>query len=58
MNMVKITSKKTAGSTKNDILPEELSNVGSVKLNMLRKLMRSNFIESLLVDQVFLDSNT
>jgi hypothetical protein len=36
MNMVEITSKKTVGRIKNDMLPEELSNVGSVKLDMLR----------------------
>ena len=46
-NIAELTNKKTAVKTKNGMLPEELSND---KLDMIR---RSNFIEILLVDQVF-----
>ena len=46
MNMVEITSKKTAGKAKNDMLPEELNDI---KLDIV--MMRSKFIKSLLVDQ-------
>jgi hypothetical protein len=47
-NIVRLTNKKTMDKAKNDMASEELN---SVKLDML--LMRSNFIEILLVDQVF-----
>lgn len=47
-NIAGLTNKKTMDKAKNDMASEELN---SVKLDML--LMRSNFIEILLVDQVF-----
>ena len=52
MNITEIMNEKTVNKAKNNILPKELSDVRSVNWICLDKLMRSNFIKSLLVDQI------